>query len=178
MGDTSDYYTVKKETVDWVVMLLTAIIPQPFISFIVMKLLHEGWSVFWYTILAINTFQLVMWLTNTLVTTIMFRLYSRRRLSDMVYNELVRLKFPTGDYPGLNVADVYYHEIACDSDIPCNIRMKAAAFYNEMKTTNSGIIASMRLQKVHDEAIIKYFKNHPGITISSYYDEEDFSIVN
>lgn len=132
MGDTSDSYSIKKENVDYIVVFISSLIPQPLIAYVVMKVLNESWGAFWYTILAINGFQFVMWAVNTFITTIMYKMYFRKRLVENVYIELERMKFPTAIYyPGKGDSDTYYYEIAYDSDIPCNIRMKAAAFYNE-----------------------------------------------
>lgn len=172
MGDTSDSYSIKKENVDYIVVFISSLTPQPIIAYVVMKVLNESWDAFWYTILAINGFYFVMWTVNTFITTIMYRIYFRKRLVENVYIELERMKFPTANYyPGKGDSNTYYYDIAYDSDIPCNIRMKAAAFYNEFNTVGFGILAKMRLSKVHEEAIAKYFKDHPNISVSTYFED-------
>lgn len=172
MNESSDCYIVKKETVDWIIMFLSAMIPQPFLSYIVMKVLDEGWTIFWYTILAINVFQFILWSANTLVSTVIFKLYSKRRLVETVYADLVRLKFPTDDFfTGPADPDIYYYDVAINDLIPANIRMKAVAYYNEICSIHIGLLGKLRFKKVHGEALSKYFMEHPGITVFSYHDE-------
>lgn len=173
MSESSDCYTIKKETVDWVVMLFSAMIPQPFLAYIVMKVLDEGWAAFWYTVLAINIFQFILWLVNTLVSTVVFRLYYKRRLVETVYADLVRLKFPTDEFfMGPDNPDLYYQDVAINDLIPATIRMKSVAYYNELCSIHTGFLAKMRFQNVHYEALSKYFIEHPGITAISYHDDE------
>lgn len=173
MSESSDCYTIKKETVDWVVMLLSAMIPQPFLAYIVMKVLNEGRAVFWYTIIAINVFQFILWSANTLLSTVVFRLYYKRRLIESVYADLVRLKFPTDEFfMGPDDPDLYYQDVAINDLIPATIRMKAVAYYNELCSIHIGLLGKLRFQKVHHEALSKYFIEHPGINALSYHNDE------
>jgi len=170
MASSDDIYSVKKETVDYIVFFASSLIPQPLIAYIVMKVLNEDWGVFWYTIVAINVFQLIMWTVNTLITALMFKIYFKNRLVENVYNELIEYNFPTSDFnPGKGNSDTYYFEIATDSDIPCNIRIKATTYYNEFNAIGVGILANRRIHNIHEEALAKYFKDYPNISVSSYF---------
>ncbi len=173
MSEPRDCYTIKKETVDWVVMLLSAMIPQSFLAYVVMRVLDEDWATFWYVILAINVFQFILWLVNTLVSTVVFRLYYKRRLVETVYDDLVQLKFPTDDFfLGPDDPDLYYHDVAINDLIPVAIRLKSVAYYNELCSIHTGFLAKLRLQKVHREVLSKYFIERPGITAMSYHEDD------
>jgi len=173
MGGNSESYSIKKVNVDYIIFFISSLIPQPLIAYVVMKVLDESWGAFWYAILAINGLQFVLWIVTTLITTIMYKIYFRKRLIENIYFELVRMKFPSDIYhPGKGDSDNYYFEIANDDDIPCNIRLKAAAFYNEFNVANLGILARMRLSESHDEAIARYFNDHPNISVSTYYEDQ------
>jgi hypothetical protein len=167
--DASDHFIIKKETVDFIVVLLLGNIPQPLIAYLVMRFTDNQWGSFWWTILAINVFYFVMWLLNTIATAITFKLYFFKRLSDRVYNQLAHFKFPTITESALQYSDAesIYYEIANEMDyLPCIIRIRATSFYCEFTMACSGIIANTRLNKVHIAALKRYTEDYPDVIYS------------
>lgn len=173
--DVSDHFVIKKETVDFIVVLLLGNIPQPLIAYLVMKFTDDLWPTFWWTILAMNGFYFVMWLLNAIIMTIAFKLYFSKRLSDHVYNQLVHFKFPAIMENALqyNDAESIYYEIANEMNyLPCNIRIRATSFYCEFINISPGIIAKSRLNKGHIAALKRYAKDYPDVI----YDENCYEL--
>lgn len=170
MEKSNDSYTIKKGTVDNVVVFIAALIPDLLVAYVGMKFIEDTWKTFWYILLAMAAFQFVMWLSRELVNYLLFIAYTKKRFIEIIYNDLVTYKFPTtGYYPDGYNSDIYYYEITTDSDASCRLKMKSLCFYNEFNAVGTTMLGRMRLHKVHSEAIGKYFKDYPDISI---YNEE------
>jgi len=164
-ADNGDSFVIKKETVDLLLSIFIGAIPQPLIAYTVMKMNDEGWSLFWWVIAAINGFYLLMWIINTVIVEVFFKLYFKTRLVETAYKQLDAFKFPSltiKSIENINPEDFYY-ELYEDESLQCNVRIRAAIFYNEYRalTATGSFLAARRMNKAHREAMIRYANKYP-----------------
>lgn len=172
MADTniSDGFVVKKDAVDFVISFATQIAPQMIIAFLVMIMIDDGWKVFWLSLVIVNLYHFYLWLMNTLITSFTFKYYFLKRLSDSILSCLELFDFPAVSdrvlclekSPYFSPEDFYYH-CYMSKNLPCKVRIKAAAYCGEYKeaTENGKIILRKRMNKVHWDALKRYAQKYP-----------------
>lgn len=178
--DTSDNFMIKKETIDFIVLMLAGFIPQPLVAYIAMEMTNEKWRFFWWVILAINALYFIMWLSRTLISSLTYKYYFKKRLVETVYKQLAHFKFPTIPKNALdynNAEDIYYEMANEMEQLPCNIRIRATAFYCEFKQLGTSFIIHGRYNKAHMEALKKYSEDYPSIVYTGVYIDDDLDNI-
>lgn len=102
------------------------LIPELAISYLGMKLLNEGWIAFWIIFFGIQIIHLLRWGYKSLASWILFYFGLKSKITEGIYSDLVKNKFPNPKGYLHNVLSKdYFNDVASDSEIAIDTRLMA-----------------------------------------------------
>jgi len=144
-----------------IITFVGGLIPELTLSYIVMKLTDEGWSIFLLTYMAIQLFYLIVWFFRSIVKTVVFRAFSKREWVKEYYETLIKYRYPIEGYSIYNKADVerYFGDITNDPRLQAETRINASIIWNgfDLLREMGKYQHFLRLRKVAFEAVKEYF---------------------
>jgi hypothetical protein len=150
-----------KDITGFIIAFVGGLIPELTLSYIVMKLTDEGWSVFWLTYIAIQLFYLIVWFFRSIVNTLFFRVFWKRQMVKDLYEQLINYRYPIEGYFIYDKADVvrYFEDIAFEPRLQAETRINAGGIYTGFDIMRSvgNFQALFRVRKVAFEAVKEYF---------------------
>ncbi|MDP3259366.1 MAG: hypothetical protein Q8M34_02095 [Thermodesulfovibrionales bacterium] len=109
-----------------ILSFILGLIPELAISYLGMKLLNEGWTVFWIIFFGIQIIHLLRWGYKSLASWILFYFGLKSKLTEDIYSDLVKNKFPNPEkysHPVLSLD--YFNAVAYDPEIDMDTRLVA-----------------------------------------------------
>ncbi|MDH3353253.1 MAG: hypothetical protein OEL87_02295 [Nanoarchaeota archaeon] len=150
-----------KDITAFAITFVGGLIPETLLSYFVMKLSGEGWSVFWLTYFAIQAFYLIVWFFRSIVNWVLYRIFWKKSLVKGIYESLIGSRYPNEGYYLSSSGDVetFFEDITYEPQLSVETRIHAASLCTRFNVLHElGNIQGMyRLRKVAFEALSKYF---------------------
>jgi hypothetical protein len=125
------------------VNVLLAFVPDLAVGWIAMRITDSGWSGFFLTLIALQAVYFFFWLKTALWTWLLFWIYGKRAMANVLENFFIDNRFPHPDKYLMDLDD-YYYAISNNEALNCSTRVKAA-FENG---TLNGLKAAHRFSAV------------------------------
>lgn len=150
-----------KEISAFAITFVGGLIPEMLLSYFVMRLMGEGWSVFWFTYIAIQLFYLIVWLFRSIVSWVFYKFIWKTPLVESIYESLIERQYPNKGYCICDSGDVetFFEEMVFEPQLNIETRIHAASLSTRFNVLREfgNIQGLFRLQKATFIALKKYF---------------------
>jgi hypothetical protein len=123
------------------------------IALVVMNLTDNQWESFWCTLAVLFSVYLLIGLKRLIWSTIVWRLWARRREVDRITAVLRASGLPPLDY-GDSDPESYFAHTKANPALPCDVRIHAAecGIALNLLASSHGLLTSLRVHRAWDEA--------------------------
>jgi hypothetical protein len=146
-----------------IICILLGLIPDLAISYLAMKLIHEGGKTLWLIFLGIQLIHILRGVYDSIGKWIIFYVWEKSHTAEAIYSDMVRNKFPNPrQYPNSYVANDYFESVALAPEIPVDTRLMAKEISTTIKIAlgEGGMQAVFRWDKIVNVALKKYAELH------------------
>lgn len=143
------------------VRFVAGLLPEFFVSYLLMKFFDEEWSAFWLIFFMIQFLYLIIWIFRSIISKILFETQLKEQIINHIYDNLVKRKFPNPkEYYSDSIS--YLEQVVVDNSIDPSVRIGATSIITEYKIYQQlgQIQLSWRLKKCIGIALYKYTKFH------------------
>lgn len=123
------------------VMTVLGFIPDALLAFVVMKLTDDEWSTFWWVWIGLQVLYLLAWAKRAIWSSVVWRLWLRRRAGDEALGVLNVCRFPHPE-PDEEDIEIYLTRIMEDEEQPVGVRIRAAEW---RATVNANASRSLQI---------------------------------
>ena len=145
---------------DQVITLLVVSAPDLLIAWLVMLSNDGKQATFWWTLGALFGVQLFFTLKSTVAASLVFRLYGKRRLTEIASQFLRANNFPRPQV-GEEIDD-YLERISQSDEFSINVRLIAASEQAKLQQLEQqAILPALRVRSAYNSGLQKYNGPHP-----------------